>query len=53
MPCARNAATSANVPFPNQRPTGWCYGARWSYPLHVLVFLVTAHLGGVRAITAS
>ena len=33
--------------------TGWCYGARWSYPLHVLVFPVTAHLAGVRVISAS
>ena len=39
--------------FPNHRPAGWCYGARWSYPLPVLVFPVTAHLAGVRVITAS
>ena len=38
---------------PGQRLIEWCGGTGWGHPFNVLVFLVTAHLGGVRVITAS
>ena len=47
-----NSAERSSL-FPEPAAEPGCCGTRWGYPFNVLVFPVTAHLGGVRVITAA
>jgi hypothetical protein len=52
-PSASSLTVCDQPSFLNHRPAGRCGGTRRNYPFHLLVFPVTAHLGGVRVITAA